>query len=169
MEKLIRKILKEESLKDTIKQEIEDNGFESAAMYVGGIKNLVSILYGGDLKAFFKDNDIEPYHITSLEPNLYISDIIVQSLGLSDAPFSKGREKNLGKFSWVSGGIRYRFTAYLRRTEFASGKIEWRVVGQSGDSGFGYSFISQRNTLGKRARMQIFNQIIDTYNLDSFK
>jgi hypothetical protein len=53
--------------------------------------------------------------------------------------------------------------------EYSSGKIMWRVVGTSGDSGFGYGFISTRNTLGKRARMQIFKQIIDKYKLDSYK
>lgn len=168
MKQLIRKILKEESLKDKIKQEIKDNGFESAAMYVGGIKNLVNILYDGDLRLFFKDRNIEAYYITA-EPNLYISDIIVQSLDLPDAPFGRGKEKELGKFSWVSGGIKYSFTAYLRRMNYGSNKVEWRVVGQSGDYGFGYAFISQKNTLGKRARMQIFNQIIDDYDLDSFK
>jgi hypothetical protein len=42
------------------------------------------------------------------------------------------------------------------------------VVGTSGDSGFGYSFINKRNTLGKRARQQIFKQIIDKYNLQKY-
>lgn len=111
---------------------------------------------------------LEPYRISS-EPNLYIDDTVVQLLGLSYAPFGGGLEKELGNFYWEErAGIKYKFTAYLRRMEFASGKIEWRVVGQSGDYGFGYSFISQRNTLGKRARMQIFKQIIDKYNLDGF-
>ena len=171
MKDLIRLILKEE-INDTTKKNIlsikNDIGLYNAIKVVGGFNNFIKIVYDGDTKEFFKDNDIEPYSISS-EPNLNISDIIVQLLDLPDAPFSSGREKELGKFSWVSGGIRYSFTAYLRRTIFSSGKIEWRVVGQSGDSGFGYSFITKRNTLGKRARMQIFQQIIDKYNLDSYK
>lgn len=145
----------------------EKIGFVKALKAVGGLENYIRIIYNGDIKKFFEDNDIKPYYITA-EPNLYIADIIVQSLDLPDAPFGGGREKELGDFSWVSGGIRYKFTAYLRRMEFASGKIEWRVVGQSGDSGFGYSFITQRNTLRKRARMQIFKQIIDKYNLEKY-
>lgn len=145
----------------------EKIGFDKALKAVGGLENFIRIVYGGDIKKFFEDNDIKPYYITA-EPNLYIDDIIVQSLDLPDAAFGGGREKELGKFSWVSGGIRYSFTAYLRRTIFSSGKIEWRVVGQSGDSGFGYSFITQRNTLRKRARMQIFQQIIDKYNLQKY-
>jgi hypothetical protein len=38
----------------------------------------------------------------------------------------------------------------------------------SGDSGFGYGFLSQRNTLGKRYRQQIFEQIIDKIKLGEF-
>lgn len=145
----------------------EKIGFDKALKAVGGLENFIRIVYGGDIKQFFKDENIEPYRISS-EPNLYISDIIVQSLELKDAPFSSGKEKDLGDFSWVSGGIRYKFNGYLRRVNFTSGKVEWRVVGQSGDSGFGYSFITKKNTLGKRARMQIFQQIIDKYNLQKY-
>jgi len=145
----------------------EKIGFDKALKAVGGLENFIRIVYGGDIKKFFKDENIEPYRI-SPEPNLYISDIIVQSLELKDAPFSSGKEKDLGDFSWVSGGIRYKFNGYLRRVNFTSGNVEWRVVGQSGDSGFGYSFITKKNTLGKRARMQIFQQIIDKYNLQKY-
>ena len=171
MKELIRHILNEEvnsKAGEKLLQIRDELGLDKAMKAVGGLDNFVRIVYGGDIKNFFEDNDIKPYYITA-EPNLNIADIIVQSLDLPDAPFSSGREKELGKFSWVSGGMRYSFTAYLRRVNFDSGKIEWRVVGQSGDSGFGYSFISKKNTLGKRARMQIFQQIIDKYNLDSYK
>ena len=171
MKDLIKKILNEEvtdRAKEKLLQISNELGLDKAMKVVGGFKNFIKITYGGDIKKFFEDNDIKPYYITA-EPNLYIADIIVQSLDLPGAPFGVVKEKELGNFSWVSGGIRYRFTAYLRRTIFHSGKIEWRVVGQSGDSGFGYSFITQKNTLRKRARMQIFQQIIDKYNLDSYK
>jgi len=171
MKDLIRLILKEE-INDTTKKNIlsikNDIGLYNAIKVVGGFNNFIKIVYDGDTKEFFKDNDIEPYHITS-EPNLFISDIIVQLMELKNAPFSSGNEKSIGDFYWVSGGIKYKFNAYLKRFKYDSGKVEWRVVGQSGDSGFGYSFISQKNTLGKRARMQIFQQIIDKYNLDSYK
>jgi hypothetical protein len=46
--------------------------------------------------------------------------------------------------------------------------IRYKVVGASGDSGFGYSFITKRNTLGKRNRQQIFSQIIDKYKLKKY-
>lgn len=169
MKKLIKQILIEEinnKASEKLLKIRDEIGLINATKAVGGIGNFVKIVYDGNLKKFFEDNKIKPYYTsTSSEPNLYISDLIVQSLDLPNAPFSRGNEKELGKFFWVSGGIRYSFTAYLRRQEYHSGKVEWRVVGQSGDSGFGYSFITQKNTLGKRARMQIFQQIIDKYNL----
>jgi hypothetical protein len=43
-----------------------------------------------------------------------------------------------------------------------------RVAGTCGDHGFGYSFISQRNKIGKRGRAQIFKQIIEKYNLKNY-
>ena len=171
MKELIRQILIEETVSkagEKLLQIRDEAGLDKAIKAVGGLDNFVRIVYGGDIKEYLKDNNLEAYYITA-EPNLYIADIIVQSFDLPDAPFGRGKEKELGKFYWVSGGIKYSFTAYLRLTIFHSGKIEWRVVGQSGDSGFGYAFITQKNTLRKRARMQIFQQIIDKYNLDRFK
>ena len=171
MKDLIRNILQEET-SDRAKEKLlslkDKIGLNGAMKAVGGLKNFIKITYSSDIKEFFKNENIEPYRISS-EPNMYFSDIIVQSLDLPDVRFGGDLEKDLGKFSWVSGGLRYSFNAYLRRVNFTSGNIEWRVVGQSGDSGFGYGFITKRNTLGKRARMQIFQQIIDKYNLDSYK
>jgi hypothetical protein len=171
MKNLIKKILQEET-SDRAKEKLlslkDKIGLNGAMKAVGGLKNFIKITYSSDIKEFFKNENIEPYRISS-EPNMYFSDIIVQSLDLPDVRFGGDLEKDLGKFSWVSSGMRYSFNAYLRRVNFTSGNIEWRVVGQSGDSGFGYGFITKRNTLGKRPRMQIFQQIIDKYNLDSYK
>jgi hypothetical protein len=44
----------------------------------------------------------------------------------------------------------------------------YKVLGASGDSGFGYSFITKKNTLGVRYRQQIFKQIIDKYDLSKY-
>ena len=64
--------------------------------------------------------------------------------------------------------MNYRFDARLVLIKYYSGKKTWRVVGSSGDHGFGYPWISRRNTLGKRARLQIFKQIINKYNLNFY-
>lgn len=143
-------------------------GLESTIKVVGGVKNYIKILYGGDIKKYYQENGIKPYHITS-EPNLYIDDLIVQGLDLPNFSYMGKNHKKLGDFSWVSRGIRYKFNAELRYTEYASGIKQWRVVGRSGDFGFGYWWITKRNTLGKRARTQIFQQIIEKYNLETYK
>ena len=176
MKKLIRHIIKEEtdqvenkklSSKDKLKTIADNFGLDYAAKAVGGMDKYVRIFFDGDLKKFYQESGLEPYTITS-QPNLYIDDLIVKMLDLPDTDYTK-KEKVLGKVSWTSGGIRYQFNARLYLGGFSNGKIMWRVVGTSGDSGFGYGWISTRNTLGKRARMQIFKQIIDKYKLDSYK
>ena len=110
---------------------------------------------------------IKPYSISS-EPNLYINDSVVKMLNLPDDNelFYRG-EKKLGKFSWTRNGIRYSFTAIIYPTTYSNGETKWRVIGHSGDYGFGYSWMPKNRTLGKKARMQIFKQIIDRYNLDN--
>lgn len=143
-------------------------GLNPAMKAVGGLKNFIKILYGSDIKKFYQENGIEPYYLSS-EPNLYIDDLIVQGLDLPDFRFTAKNEKMLGDFYWVTGGIRYKINLVLYPIKYSSGKKQWRVIGLSGDSGFGYSFIPKRNTLGKRARMQIFKQVIEKYNLESYK
>ena len=39
----------------------------------------------------------------------------------------------------------------------------------SGSSGFGYSAITKRETLGKTYRSQIYQQIVDKYNLEDYE
>jgi hypothetical protein len=146
---------------------ILDDGVRETAKLFGGINNMVNSVFDGDYEKFIKEFNILPYRISS-DPNLYINDFMVDLLDLPETN-SPRPEKQLGDFRWTSGGINYKFTARLYRINYTNGEIEWRVVGTSGDSGFGYSFISKRNTLGKRARMQIFKQIIDKYDLDRFK
>lgn len=176
MKKLIRHIIKEEtdqvenkklSAKDKLKTIADNFGLNYAARAVGGMDKYVRIAFDGDLKKFYQESGVEPYRISS-EPNLFIDDLIVQMLDLPDTQYSRG-EKSLGGFYWTSGGIKYSFTARLYPVEYSSGKKMWIVVGTSGDHGFGYGFISTRNTLGKRARMQIFKQVIDKYKLDKYK
>jgi hypothetical protein len=56
MKQLIRKILKEErDLKQTLKKQIEDDGWENTSKLVGGLENLIKIIYDGNLKEYCKD------------------------------------------------------------------------------------------------------------------
>jgi hypothetical protein len=61
----------------------------------------------------------------------------------------------------------YKFTGYLMPTVINEQNY-WKVVGIGGSYGFGYGFISKKETLGKRNRQQIFKQIIDKYNLQQY-
>jgi hypothetical protein len=133
---------------------------------LGGVNNLLK-LFNNDLKEFYKSTGFVPYKFDSTGENMYIDNHLLESLNLEDSWNKK--EKKLGDFRWTSGGMNYKFTAHAS-SPFIShqGQELRRVLGTCGDSGFGYSFISKRNTIGKRGRKQIFKQIIEKYNLDSF-
>jgi hypothetical protein len=167
MRELIRKILNESIVKDQVKQLIDDEGLAGAIEYIGGADNLIKILYDGDISQYYEETGFTPIKISS-EPNLYIDDLIVQKLNLPSIKFIGQNMKDLGEFSWTTNGRTYKFNAQLYPITYNSGQKKWRVVGQAGDYGFGYSYITKKNTLGKRARTQIFNQIIDKYDLQEY-
>ena len=163
----IRKVIREETLKDSLQDIIDNEDIATAAKLVGGVENLIKILYDGDIKQFYKENNYVPFKISNDGMSMYIDDLLVYSLNLED--WSK-KEKTLGDFGYgPKDFLSYKFTARLHSgITSGNGQKFWKVVGTSGDSGFGYSFISKRSTLGKRARAQIFQQIIDKYNLNSY-
>jgi len=171
LEESIKRVLKEEldnSLSDKLKTLSDKIGLGNAAKTVGGLNNYIQIVYDGDIKKFFKNENIKPYYIREgNEVNMYFDDNLVQHLNLED--FGKD-EKKLGKFKFgMKNGTQYSFDARLRKVNHVTGKVAWRVVGMSGSSGFGYSFITKRETLGKTYRTQIFKQIVDKYNLEDYK
>ncbi len=171
MRELIKKILNESKVKDQLKQSIEDNGLLDTLQYIGGADNLVKILYDGDIMKFYEESGFTPVKITEDGMNMYIDDLIIHSLGLEVKPWLRGKELevSLGDFKWTSGGANYKFTASARLfVSQNNGQKLWRVIGTSGDYGFGYSFINKRNTIGKRGRTQIFKQIMDKYNLQQY-
>ena len=175
MRELIRKILNEEvaepkknSVKDSLQQMVDKIGVIATAEFVGGIDNLVKLRYGGNFKSFYDENNFSPYKYNLTGTDMYIDDAMIQYIG-SPLHYTK-KEKSLGNFSYGSkNGIKYKFDARVDGPRMGSdGQLWWRVVGTSGDSGFGYGYISQKNTLGKRYRQQIFQQIIDKYNLNEY-
>jgi hypothetical protein len=165
----IRRVLREEvtDRNEKLKDAFKKLNLDDAIKFAGGIDNYIKILYGGDIKQYFKNEDVEPYSIRGDVINMYFDNLLVEHLDLKD--FNE-REKELGEFSYGNkNGIKFKFTARLYKYKYANGTIGWKVVGFSGDSGFGYSFINKVNILGNRYRKQIFQQIIDKYNLDSYK
>ena len=133
---------------------------------MGGASNLLK-LFGGDLKEYYKQTGYVAYKFDSTGMNMYIDNLLLESLNLEDS-WNK-IEKKLGDFRWKSGGMNYKLTSYVSPPfKSQSGQELRRVLGTCGDSGFGYSYITKRNTIGKRGRTQIFKQIIEKYNLESY-
>ena len=170
MRDLIKRIIREEteSKKDSIKSMIKKSGLETVARVMGGIENLIKILYDGDLTKFSEDTHTPIAYMSLDGLNFYLHAALVNELGLENRTLGSRKEKELGKFAYgAKNGMRYAFNATLTPTRLHNQNY-YKVVGTSGDSGFGYSFINQRNTLGKRYRQQIFKQIIDKYNLEPY-
>ena len=169
MKELIRKILKEETSvdqKEIIQDIIDEFGYETAIKYLGGVNNFINIMYDGDLIKFSEDTRTPMAYISSIELNLYLHEALVKKLDFEDAVW-RG-EKELGNFTFGSkNDIQYKFRANLLPTRLHN-QTYYKVVGTSGDSGFGYGYITKRNTLGKRYRQQIFKQIIDKYDLEPY-
>lgn len=157
-----------ESKKDVIKSLIDQSGINVASKIMGGIGNVIKILYDGDIREFSKDTDTPLVYRSKDRLNLYLHDALVDKLGLKSIKDNLLSEKELGDFRYGSkNGLLYKFTARLYPI-MVNEQPYYKVVGTSGDSGFGYFFITKRNTLGVRYREQIFKQIIEKYGLDSY-
>jgi hypothetical protein len=153
---------------DDIRQMVKDPHQFGTILKVMGIENLIKIVYDGDLIKFSEDTTTPIAYFSTDGMNLYLHEALVNSLGLEDITWLSRSEKKLGKFVYGSkNGHRYAFTASLTPTTL-NNQPYYKVVGTSGDSGFGYGFINQKNVLGKRYRGQIFKQIIDKYGLEPY-
>lgn len=171
MKKLIRKILKEETevdQKEIIQDMLDDFGFQNTLKYLGGIDNFLDIMYDGDLIKFSEETKTPIAYLSVDGMRFYIHEALVALLKLDDTNFYNRKEKELGDFRFGSkNGFQYKFHARLQPTTLHD-KTYYKVVGMSGDSGFGYGFLTKKETLGKRYRQQIFNQIIDKYDLKPY-
>jgi hypothetical protein len=170
LQEQIRRVLREEVTErgEKLRDLSKKVGLRSAIEFAGGINNFVKHAYNGDIKEYFKQEKVEPYS-TKVGDNvsMYMDDVLVQHLNLKD--YSEN-EKELGDFRFgKKNSHSYKFTARLRKVKYANGDISWKVIGMSGSQGFGYSFMNKRDELAKTYRKQIFQQIIDKYNLDSYK
>lgn len=161
------KIIIKESSSEKLRELINSRGVSEVIKLVGGIKTLLKVAFNDDLREFYKNTEYVPYKFDSTGENMYIDNLLLESFNLEDGWTKK--EKKLGDFRWTSGGMNYKFTANAS-SPFIShqGQELRRVLGTCGDHGFGYSFITKRNTIGKRGRKQIFKQIIEKYNLESY-
>ena len=143
-------------IKQKIKLIFDKYGYDEAFKLIH--RDIIKTAYP-TLLDLITDFKLQPYRISDSGLGMYMNDFVVRYLFLDK---NHGGEIKLGDFTWLSDGSKYKFTAYLSPL----GNGVWKVVGYSGDYGFGYSWISKRNTLGKRARLGIYKQIIDKYKLD---
>jgi hypothetical protein len=134
---------------------------------MGGINNIIDIVYDGDLIKFSEDTITPIAYMSTDGLNLYLHEALVKQLGIQDTTHPND-EYYLGKFIFGSkNGGEYSIHTRLEPNRLHN-QLYYKVVGSSGDYGFGHHFISKRNTLGKRYRQQIFKQIIDKYNLSKY-
>lgn len=155
------------NLKPTLLEMVEKYGVPNVVRYIGGSNNLINLAYDGDIDKFLNETGTK-IRFTTNRMSMYLPDSLVQWLGFEDKPYRQNKEKVLGVFSYGKNGAKYRFDASLQRTVFGDGRVEWRVVGTSGSYGFGYSFLTKRETMGIRARTQIFKDIITKLKLETF-
>ena len=144
---------------------LKQSGEEMKSRLMGGVNNIINFLYDGDIMKYSEDTHTPIVYMSTEKMNLYIHEALVNQLGLEDSMKGTHGAIALGYFSYgTKNSLGYKFTARLLPTKLHD-QPYYKVVGVSGDSGFGYSFISVKNTLGKKYRQQIFQQIIDKYNL----
>ena len=158
-----------ESKKDSMKSMLKKLGMDVTSKLIGGVDYLISVLYDGDIMKFSEDTHTPLAYMSVDKKSLYLHDALVEKLGLNDNTRLQHRgEKELGDFKFgAKDHMMYKFTARLYPIKLHD-QPYYKVVGLSGDSGFGYGFITKKNTLGLRHRQQIFKQIIDKYNLEPY-
>lgn len=153
-----------------IKRVLKEKGVQYAVDFFGGMENLLNWAYDGDLEKFAKDNDIKLVDFSSDGLMLLIQEFVVKKMKLKARPFDGNIRLELGKFSYgPKSSQSYRVNAYLTKIpkRYPWGDY-YRVIAIGGDYGFGFYGITQRNTLGKKYRQQIYNQIIDKYKLGKY-
>jgi hypothetical protein len=159
------KIIIRNELVNNLRDQIKTLGVGEVVKLVGGVDTLLKVTFNGDLNEFYKTTGYVPYKFDSTGENMYIDEMLIQTLNLEDVYLGK----KLGDFRWTSSGMNFKVTTIVYKPfKNQSGQELRRVIGRSGDSGFGDSYISKRNTIGKRGRTQIFKQIIEEYKLNSY-
>jgi len=170
----ITNIIKEEintDLANKLRDLVSNFGLQRVYDMVGGPKNYLKLVYDGNLKEFFKEEKIEPFKITpspTVGANMYINDMLVTSLNLS---YNESRkEKKLGSFKYGNkNNMIYSVNARLISVNYLdTNTVGWRVAAIGGTKGFGYAFIPSNEVLGNKYRKQIFDQIIEKYNLNDY-
>ena len=138
----------------------------------GGVDNFLKLL-NNDFKEFYEITGYIPYEISPDGERMFIDEILIDKLNLEDRPHWSNSEKKLGNFIFgTKNGQKYVFNARVtgKNINYSNGQEFMSVAGMCVDLGlgFGYSDLKEKEKLGKRAQSQIYKQIIEKYNLDSY-
>lgn len=141
---------------------------------LGGVDNFLKIV-NNDLKEFYELTGYVPYTRDELDGGrMHIDKILIDRLNLEDKPHWIDEQKKLGDFIiGTKNGPKYTFNAVAigKVINTTNGQV-FMIVGGMCDElglGFGYTDLKQKEMLGKRAKSQIYKQIIEKYNLDSYE
>jgi hypothetical protein len=158
------KLIFREQSSEKIKQFLINLGHEQGSKYTGSLEDYVKLAYDGDIIEFSKNERFKLVYLTNDNMGLRIHDLVMNTLNLTEPSYIYSKkEKVLGDFNVKSRGFNYK----INSRAYKSGDY-WRVLGISGDHGWGYSFIPKRNIMGVRIRSQVFSQVIDKYDLDKY-
>jgi hypothetical protein len=162
-ESSLQRILTIESASPRLKEKLIKLGYKLGSEVVGSIQKYVDLAFDGDIFEFSKESGINMVEFSDDKLNMYINDLLVNNLDLKMGHSTQ--MKNLGEFKYKSAGGNYTMSVSLIKVP---GTDRGKVIGVSGDYGWGYSFITTRNTYGLRVRTQIFNQVIEKYDLQKY-
>lgn len=168
------KVIIPNKLVTKLRDQVKSLGIKEVSNLVGGFDTLLKVAFNDDLKEFYKTTGHVPYTRDELDGGrMHIDKILIDRLNLEDKPHWIDEQKKLGEFIiGTKNGPKYTFNAV------AIGKVinttngqEFMIVGgmcYELGLGFGYTDLKRKEMLGKRGRNQIFKQIIEKYNLDSY-
>jgi hypothetical protein len=152
-------------------------------------------MWDGDINKYYQETQLSPYKLSDDGMTLYIDDLIVQIIGFKDVTFRafKGA-KSIGGFRYGNkDSLKKACLIKIYPIQMDNGQQMWRVAGircslcqQSNGlvlyidddecvpidcrtefiQGFGYEGIKKRNELCLKHRTQIYNQIIERFNLN---
>ena len=163
----------DDSDKEIIKDLVDNVGMTNAIKYIGGIDKLIEV-YGGfdEIKQdFFEKYGRYPVYISSDGMAMYIADFIIPIMNKERQVSNRIILQD--NFRVKSNGMNYALSVILVKVKLSGhnwndGQYFWKVTGTSGSHGFGLSFITKKETFGKRIRKQVFDQVIEKYNLKPF-
>jgi hypothetical protein len=167
------KVIIPNKLVNKLRDQVKSLGIKEVSNLVGGLDTLLKVAFNDDLKEFYKTTGYVPYTRDDYDGGrMHIDKVLIDRLNLEDKPHWIDEQKKLGEFIFgTKNGPKYTFDAVATGKAIDSnGQVFMQVAGMCDELGlgFGYTDLKEKEKLGKRAQSQIYKQIIEKYNLDSY-